>query len=69
MWPASVLWDPISGSNGAKSDNYYATKAVVEKKQVSEIRALDDKLSLKQISNEQYVKMKHDVEAKYSGSN
>ena len=26
MWPASILWDPISGSDGAKSINYELTK-------------------------------------------
>ena len=69
MWPWSILWDPVSGSNGAKSDNYFATKAVIEKKQTTEIRQLDDQLALKKISNEDYVKMKHDIEAKYSGVN
>lgn len=67
MWPASILWDPISGNNGAKSDNYYATKSAITKKQDTEIRELDDQLSLKRITMETYVKMKKDIEKKYSG--
>lgn len=69
MWPWSVLWDPVSGSNGAKSDNYYATKSLVERKQNAELRDLDDKLTLKKIGNEEYIKMKRYVETKYSGVN
>lgn len=66
LWPASILWDPVSGSNGAKSDNYFATKSVVAKKQAAEISELDDKLRLKQINTAEYVKLKRDTEKKYS---
>lgn len=69
MWPASILWDPISGSNGAKSDNYFATKTVVAKKQTAEISELDDKLRLKQINTEEYVMAKRNIEKKYSADN
>jgi len=69
MWPLSICWDPISGSNGAKSDNYYATKAVVERKQAAEISELDDQLRMKKIDNEEYVLSKKKIEAKYSGLN
>jgi len=62
LWPASILWDPVSGSNGAKSDNYFATKSVVAKKQAAEISELDDKLRLKQINTAEYVKLKRDTE-------
>lgn len=30
LWPASVLWAPVGGANGAKEVNYFATKAYVE---------------------------------------
>lgn len=30
LWPASVLWAPVGGADGAKEVNYYATKAYVD---------------------------------------
>lgn len=66
LWPISILWDPISGHDGAESINYYATKAHVNKKQSKEIDELDEKLELKKITMERYVFEKKKIEKKYS---
>ena len=65
FWPLSILWDPISGTNGADSLNYAVTKAYIEKLRRSEIRDLDEKLAIGQIDNKNYVLMKIEIERKY----
>ena len=65
FWPLSILWDPISGTNGADSLNYAVTKAYIEKLRRSEIRDLDEKLAIGQIDNKNYVLMKNEIERKY----
>jgi hypothetical protein len=65
LWPFSILWDPISGTNGAESLNYAATKANIEKLRRNEIRDLDEKLTTAQIDSASYVRMKNEVERKY----
>ena len=37
LWPYSVLWDPISGYNGAQEINYFATTTSVNKLKNAEI--------------------------------
>lgn len=66
LWPASILWDPISGYQGSKFINYYATKTDLEKKRSEEQKMLDDKLVLGQVSKEEFVSQKHEIERKYS---
>lgn len=65
-WPLSILWDPISGSDGAKTINYNATKSSQDKKMGAEIRDLDDKLTTGAIKTEEYVRQKHNIEQRYS---
>lgn len=65
LWPISVLWDPVSGTNGAESLNYAATKANVEKLRRNEIRDLDEKLAAGQIDSSDYLLMKNEIERKY----
>lgn len=65
FWPFSVLWDPISGANGAESLNYAATKANVEKLRRNELRNLDEQLALKQIDSSQYILAKNELDRKY----
>lgn len=66
FWPLSVLWDPMSGYDGALATNYYATKSVVDKKKSKEISALEDELVTGQTSKEDYVRRKREVESRYS---
>lgn len=65
-WPLSILWDPVSGSDGAKTINYNATKALLDKKMGVEIRELDDKLTTGTIKNDEYIRSKHSIEQRYS---
>ena len=66
LWPASVLWDPVSGYQGSKAINYDATLHSLKIKQENEISMLDDKLMTKEIDTTEYVKEKRKIEQKYS---
>lgn len=66
VWPFSILWDPVSGYEGSQAINYYATKAAADKSLKKEMSLLDDKLTLGQITKEEYIKSKRELEAKYS---
>ena len=66
LWPASILWDPISGHQGSEAINYELTKHYLKKQQESAISALDDKLMTKEIDSTEYVQEKNKVEQKYS---
>lgn len=68
LWPFSVCWDPISGSNGSKVINYNLTKYHLKKKKKKEMDNLDDELILKQISNQEYIIKKRKIEEKYNYS-
>ncbi len=65
LWPLSILWDPISGSDGSKSINYDLTKYQLKKDKTKEMSDLDDKLSLKEIGQEQYIMKKKKINEKY----
>lgn len=65
LWPASILWDPISGYEGAQAINYFATKEQVKRKMNRELRLLDDQLTTNQVSREEYVQRKRQIEQKY----
>ncbi|MDX1803195.1 MAG: hypothetical protein R3292_03885 [Alcanivorax sp.] len=66
LWPLSVLWDPMSGYNGAQAINYYATQQVIDHKQQKEMSRLDDSLMAGSITKLQYVAKKREIESKYS---
>lgn len=66
FWPASILWDPVSGYDGAESRNYYATKVAVDAKKRAELRELDQKLLLKTITMDEYLIKKNQIEDKYA---
>lgn len=66
LWPASVLWDPVSGYDGANAINYYATKDAVGRKQKREIKNLEDNVSTGKIPQTDYIKLRREIEEKYS---
>lgn len=66
LWPASILWDPMSGYNGSQATNYYATQSHVERLKDKEMGELDDELSLGNIEREEYVRARRDISKKYS---
>lgn len=68
VWPASVLWDPISGSRAAETINYYATRERVESVKKEEIRELNNMLIADKISNKAYIIKKEEIEDRYSPS-
>lgn len=66
FWPVSILWDPISGVNGAESNNYYATLASVNKQKQRELDDLTAEFELGAIQQKDYLVKKREVEKKYS---
>jgi hypothetical protein len=66
LWPISVLWDPVSGYEGALAINYFATKAEVDSKMRKDLSQLDDQLMVGLVTKEDYVRQKHLVETKYA---
>ena len=66
FWPASVLWDPVSGYQGATSINYYATKQKVEREKSQKISSLEDELMMETISKRQFITKKRRIDEQYS---
>ena len=65
LWPSSILWDPISGYQGAKAVNYHLTKMKLKKQQQKELLGLEYKLQSGAIDNKKYVLQKRNIENKY----
>lgn len=65
LWPVSILWDPFSGYDGATAINYFATKDSVKRKQNREMKALEDRVTLGQITTPDYVKARNAIAEKY----
>ena len=65
FWPLSILWDPVSGYDGAMSINYDITKHHLKKEKGKELSALDEKLSLGEIDNKAYLLSKRGIDQKY----
>lgn len=66
FYPLSILWDPVSGYEGATSRNYYATKLSVERNRKKEMTVLDGKVAEKTMTLEEYVKGRREIEDKYT---
>jgi hypothetical protein len=66
LWPASILWDPVSGYEGSETINYYATKASLDGKMRKEFENLDDQLMTGLINKDEYVRQKHAIQSKYT---
>lgn len=67
LWPLSILWDPVSGYDGAQYINYFTTKAYVARQRDKELQELDEQMLIKKISSEEYLLKKRAIERKYSG--
>jgi len=65
LWPASILWDPISGLNGSKSINYDLTKYSLKKEKSKEIALLDQKLSSGELDTKSYALEKSKINQKF----
>ena len=65
MWPLSIFWDPISGSDGSKAINYDLTRYHLKKEQKKEISRLEHNLAMGNISDKEYILAKRKVEDKY----
>ncbi|WP_320837517.1 hypothetical protein [Zhongshania sp.] len=66
LWPASILWDPISGLEGAKVINYDVTKSSLKRAKNEELTRLEDELTLGNIDSTEYVLKKRSIDQKYS---
>ncbi|MBM7061154.1 hypothetical protein JQX08_10590 [Pseudomonas sp. UL073] len=65
LWPLSIVWDPVSGYDAAKSINYQATKAHISSLEEKELATLDEQLQTQQIDLTQYTLEKRKVDKKY----
>jgi hypothetical protein len=65
LWPASILWDPVSGYQGAQTINYYATVNRVKSLKESEVEDLEDLLVMDTISKKEYILKKRKIDEKY----
>lgn len=66
LWPVSVLWDPVSGYDGAMSINYRVTKYQLYKNKQDELSILAEKYATQQIDYNQYIAEKINIEQKYN---
>ena len=65
-WPESVLWDPISGYNGAKSINYDVTKHHLKTEKEKELKVLDGRLLIDEIDSKMYLLERRKIDQKYN---
>jgi len=65
LWPLSVLWDPVSGSDGAKAINYDITKHHLKREKEKKLTFLDYQLVSNEINNKAYALEKHKIEQQY----
>lgn len=65
FWPASILWDPVSGYQGAQSINYYASKHNAETIREEKLGELEDDYELEEISRTEYVRKRREIRNKY----
>lgn len=66
FWPASILWDPVSGHDGAKAINYNATKHKLKKDMQKDMVVVDDRHAIGELDAIAYLKEKRKVEDKYN---
>ncbi len=62
MWPLSIFWDPISGSDGSMAINYDMTRYHLKKEKKKEISKLDNRLAMGKLSDKEYILQKRKVE-------
>lgn len=65
LWPASILWDPISGIYGAEKINYRATKLSIDEKKHNELVLLEKDFEDKKIDQDSYLNQKRKIEDRY----
>ncbi len=65
FWPASILWDPVSGYQGAQAINYYASKHNAETIREEKLGMLEDRYALDEISRREYVRKRREIRNKY----
>ncbi|WP_286916858.1 MULTISPECIES: hypothetical protein [Pseudomonas] len=65
LWPASILWDPVSGYDAAETLNYHASREHVANLRKRDINELDSKLTTNEIDLKAYTLEKRKIEDKY----
>jgi hypothetical protein len=65
LWPVSILWDPVSGYNGAKMQNYKATYAGVKYQRQQAENGLKLELASGKLSKEDFLIKQNDLNEKY----
>lgn len=65
LWPVSILWDPVSGHDGAEMINYHATKQHMNRMKKQEVTVLERDLEDNKIDMKQYTAKKRAIEDLY----
>ncbi len=65
LWPASILWDPVSGYDAAETLNYHASREHVASLRKRDMNELDSKLTTNEIDLKAYTLEKRKIEDKY----
>lgn len=66
FWPLSILWDPVSGHDGAKVINYNVTKHKLKKDKERDMSVIDDRHTVGEIDATAYLIEKRKIEEKYN---
>lgn len=66
LWPISILWDPVSGHNGAQKTNYLITKETLKDQQTKALAALELEQSKGGMSDDVFAQKKAAINAEYS---
>lgn len=67
LWPLSILWDPVNGFDESNAINYFSTRTLNSRHKDKELSELEDQLSGKKISTDEFLIKKGLIERKYSG--
>lgn len=65
LWPASILWDPISGHNGSKTINYDITKHYLKKEKKQAMAVIEGQFAINELSKDEFFSAKKKIDAKY----
>lgn len=66
VWPYSVLWDPFAGYAGAQVINYEASRVNARRLKADQLEELDRQLEGYQITQDDYIRRRRGIEARFA---
>ncbi len=66
LWPTSIIWDPISGSNGAIAANYRATRQAVDNSRGAAMHDINTRFEQGELTETEYLTERERIERKYA---